>query len=71
MDYVPFGELRDCDLRVGVTYEAGGGSNHFANEPIKSMLPVGVAGGIRFKGSINRRNSPRCIRPVHTPTGLT
>lgn len=54
MDYVPFGELRDCDLRVGVTYEAGGGSNHFANEPIKLMLPVGVAGGIRFKGSIEQ-----------------
>ena len=54
MDYVPFDDLHDCDLRVDVVYGAGAGSNHFANEPIKVMLPVGVAGGIRWKGAVEQ-----------------
>ena len=54
MEYVPFDELHDCDLRVGATYAAGNGPKHFANEPIRLLLPVGVAGGIRFKGSIEK-----------------
>lgn len=54
MDYVSFDELRDCDLRVDVVYEAGTGPKYFANEPIHAMLPVGVASGIRWKGQIKQ-----------------
>ncbi len=37
-------------LVAGWVYEAGATGSHSSRDPLHHMLPVGVAGGIRWKG---------------------
>lgn len=45
-----FEDLAAADLKVGETY-VGGRSGTYADEPIHHLLPVGIQGGIRYRGS--------------------
>jgi hypothetical protein len=47
---VPFEELRSVDLVLGRTYR-GGTSGSVADDPLNRLIPVGNAGGFRYKGS--------------------
>lgn len=51
MDRVPFVELPRADLVVDRVY-AGGEAKHQGDDPIFRLLPVGNAGGFRYKGSV-------------------
>jgi Restriction endonuclease AspBHI N-terminal/HNH endonuclease len=47
---VPFEELRSADLVLDRTYR-GGASGSVADDPLNRLIPVGNAGGFRYKGS--------------------
>jgi hypothetical protein len=47
---VPFGELQSVDLFLDSTY-CGGTSGSVADDPLNRLIPVGNAGGFRYKGS--------------------
>lgn len=51
VDQVPFEEVDSSDLVVDRTYR-GGTANHFGDDPIARILPVGISGGFRFTGSV-------------------
>lgn len=50
MEPVPFKDLASCDLVVDRVYKGGSAGNR-GDDPISKIVPVGNAGGFRFKGS--------------------
>ena len=48
---VPFEELQSVDLVLDRTYR-GGSSGSVADDPLNRLIPVGNAGGFRYKGSV-------------------
>ena len=50
MDVVDFGELRATDLVLDRIYKGGKAGNR-GDDPISKIVPVGNAGGFRFRGS--------------------
>jgi hypothetical protein len=54
---VPFEELQSADLVLDRIYR-GGTKNGVAGDPINRLIPVGNAGGFRYKGS---REAPLLI----------
>jgi hypothetical protein len=56
-DAVPFEELESTDLILDCIYR-GGTTRSVADDPINRLIPVGNAGGFRYKGS---REAPLLI----------
>jgi hypothetical protein len=61
---VPFEELQSVDLVLDRTYR-GGTSGSVADDPLNRLIPVGNAGGFRYKG---RAESPLLIALYTTGT---
>ncbi|MGO8728158.1 MAG: HNH endonuclease [Streptosporangiaceae bacterium] len=49
-DAVPFEQLQSADLVLGCVYR-GGTAGSVADDPLNRLIPVGNAGGFRYKGS--------------------
>ena len=49
-DAVPFDQLHSADLVLGCVYR-GGTAGSVADDPLNRLIPVGNAGGFRYKGS--------------------
>ena len=49
-DAVPFEQLQSADLVLGCVYR-GGSAGSVADDPLNRLIPVGNAGGFRYKGS--------------------
>ena len=56
-DAIPFATLATADLVVDREY-LGGSQRSMADDPIARLLPVGMLGGFRYKGS---RQAPRLV----------
>jgi hypothetical protein len=52
VDRVAFSELRQASLIPGTIYD-GGAAGNITDDPIQYLLPVGNAGGIRWKGPVD------------------
>jgi Restriction endonuclease AspBHI N-terminal len=63
-DAVPFEQLQSADLILGWVYR-GSTSGSVADDPLNRLIPVGNAGGFRYKGS---REAPLLIALYTTGT---